>query len=822
MIQLLKNLLNSYRREAGKNTRLNKIEKAIVVCVVIGLASLIPIIQTYGKLTIGYDAFIPPVPENSFDMTYQWIDIDNGTYIGNNHVAWIGGLLFLKQVTGDIYRAAFLFQFLIFFLSGIGIYAIYNVFNKKNTIYGLLPAVFFILSPHLLDHMPYYQGTVGIVWSTYFIIKFLKYKNFTFIDVPLLSISLGIITDLPNPKYHFLLFILFIVAILIGLIIKLLDIRAIVRNLKYFILILLCTAYISVPLIHFGYSFFQTNDITINTRAGYEEFGQTLDYNVANLYKMITLFHITPAISYYYESNLQTLFLFVYYVIPFIIFGFSMFILPKLDLEKRKIAILYLILGLFFIFFSKSSNPPFGFVYEWILSSSQFFAFMRTTAGLVIYAAVFYSLIFGIVFQYLAENVKVKRYVLSLACAIILIAGFPVWSGSYFKMGSTDAGPTHGLRLPSDYFHAGAFERELSLDGKIDIYPYAQGYQGNKWGPWNYYGYIIYPWIFDKPIIAFNKTTPSGKITSFTNTRYFVHDKTIGQDNNRDFGMNKKGSRIFSSKTLDIYRKGDTQTLPHFYTPKTVRVAKDVEASIKKRGLSSDVAFYQSKDIAYSSKLQSINFTQPLIEYKKINPTKYRIRLHQAKGIFQLIFSENFHPDWKMYFGNNFPSNKLLDQHTWNKQKKLYFVDRMNESDQSSREEVTEMIASGSISTIGNTPNDPIQFISKKFLNTIQNDNLPSGHFYETFIKNELTSGFQHAKVNTFANAWIIDTDTLCKQISCIKNKNGTYDMELILEFWPQKLKNMTYVISIGTASMLLFAYLVNIIYRYLFRAKEA
>ena len=27
----------------------------------------------------------------------------------------------------------------------------------------------------------------------------------------------------------------------------------------------------------------------------------------------------------------------------------------------------------------------------------------------------------------------------------------------------------------------------------------------------------------------------------------------------------------------------------------------------------------------------------------------------------------------KMYFGNNFPSNKLLDQHTWDKQKKLYF-----------------------------------------------------------------------------------------------------------------------------------------------------
>src|SRR3989344_6655567 len=126
MIQRLKNFFYSYQGNSVKNRVLNNIGKITIVCIVIGLASLIPIIQTYGKLTIGYDAFIPLVPENSLGLIYQWTDADNGVYIGNNHVVWIGGLFFLKQITGDIYRAAFLFQFLIFFLSGMGIYAIYN------------------------------------------------------------------------------------------------------------------------------------------------------------------------------------------------------------------------------------------------------------------------------------------------------------------------------------------------------------------------------------------------------------------------------------------------------------------------------------------------------------------------------------------------------------------------------------------------------------------------------------------------------------------------------------------------------------------------
>ena len=117
------------------------------------------------------------------------------------------------------------------------------------------------------------------------------------------------------------------------------------------------------------------------------------------------------------------------------------------------------------------------------------------------------------------------------------------------------------------------------------------------------------------------------------------------------------------------------------------------------------------------------------------------------------------------------------------------------------------MIEQGIISTIGeDTQHKGIGFISKQFLKTIQNDNLPSGTFYETFGKTPAKSNVKHYKVNGFANSWIIDTASLCKnaQMKCIQNPDGTYDFELILESWPQQLKNMMYVVSIGTAGMLI------------------
>ena len=205
-----------------------------IVLIILIIISLIPILPMYGKINIGHDTFIPLVPENSYKMSYQWLDRDNGVYFFNNYFVWISFFTVSKIVNLTIYQAAFVFQFLIFLLSGLGIYRIFNLFNKKSPLWGLIPAVFFIYSPHNLDHLLYYQSIVGIIWFIYFLLKFILTRKLTFFDCVWISLSLGVMTDLPNPKYHFLLFLFFTVSIFFALILRLISFRNLFANLKYF------------------------------------------------------------------------------------------------------------------------------------------------------------------------------------------------------------------------------------------------------------------------------------------------------------------------------------------------------------------------------------------------------------------------------------------------------------------------------------------------------------------------------------------------------------------------------------------------------------
>jgi hypothetical protein len=43
--------------------------------------------------------------------------------------------------------------------------------------------------------------------------------------------------------------------------------------------------------------------------------------------------------------------------------------------------------------------------------------------------------------------------------------------------------------------------------------------------------------------------------------------------------------------------------------------------------------------------------------------------------------------------------------------------------------------------------------------------------------------------VNGYANSWDIDPTAICQNNpKCTKNADGSYDMELVIEFWPQRL----------------------------------
>ena len=67
-----------------------------------------------------------------------------------------------------------------------------------------------------------------------------------------------------------------------------------------------------------------------------------------------------------------------------------------------------------------------------------------------------------------------------------------------------------------------------------------------------------------------------------------------------------------------------------------------------------------------------------------------------------------------------------------------------------------------------------------------------------------------HFKLNGFENGWYVDIDTLCKEQNlCTTNVDGSYDLELIAEFTPQRWFYVGLIIS-GATLLGCIGYLVR------------
>lgn len=164
----------------------------------------------------------------------------------------------------------------------------------------------------------------------------------------------------------------------------------------------------------------------------------------------------------------------------------------------------------------------------------------------------------------------------------------------------------------------------------------------------------------------------------------------------------------------------------------------------------------------------------PMVEFKKVDPTKYRVKIHNIQNNFSLVFSQSFDKDWKVYREDSQVSPALDSSN--------YKIIPGNEADQASHEELTDYINKGWVSDVGK--ND---FVSKNYQGTIQNDNLPNGKIWDTWFKTPLPEN-SHQLVNGYANSWIIDPANICPKTPC--------DIDLIVEFWPQRLSYLGFIIS--------------------------
>jgi hypothetical protein len=76
------------------------------------------------------------------------------------------------------------------------------------------------------------------------------------------------------------------------------------------------------------------------------------------------------------------------------------------------------------------------------------------------------------------------------------------------------------------------------------------------------------------------------------------------------------------------------------------------------------------------------------------------------------------------------------------------------------------------------------------------------------FVKPDKIEDEYHYKLDDFLNAWYIDVPKYCEQEKlCKKNEDGTYDIEMVIEFFPQRWFYLGLLIS-GTTLLGCLGYL--------------
>ena len=649
--------------------------------------------------------------------------------------------------------------------------------------------------------------------------------------------------------YFFMFFIFIVVFFLFQLIFTKNIIKLLKSTFLYVFLVIIINLYWLLP---FANSiFFQHGQETI----------LPANSGVSVLNSLTPFSEMLNALSLYYYGSLQNrlhfgVFLDILLITLVIIIIYFLFFKKNRSLKERpeehKITLLILAIFLVSIFFATGPNAPFGNQFLWLFNNIPLFQGFRTFMRFNIVIFICYIAFLALLFD---RNKNKKKTEIFLITFLILLILYFSQHLIYLKDNKI-----YPVQLPDPYYELLLNVNKLDSNS-IDT-PFFTYNQEYTWGQtslishlferyflYGYIGYIKAGSINHDLIIFYNSL-----YNKHFNNQYFYNLNAIANIKNiiihKDKIFNDKkvsdilplGSvkNIFSNKLVKLINDNDnffhfvitpSYYLPHFYTPESIILSS--ENINKLSDIISDpnykfrsAIYFQDQNKDKQPAYERLNIltpiSSPILEFKKINPTKYRVIVHNARGEFPLVFSESFNDGWKSYlvdYKKEFVNLNEAD----------YRILDGNEDDQAEVNELKEFINKDYISTLGNLEEKNIKhvkwednkevfgyneaykidFISKNFQDTIQNDNLIKGNFYETWLQKPIADNNNHLIVNGYANSWTINPKELClNNVKCVKNEDGSYDMELVIEFWPQRLFYLGLGIS-GTTLLLCLGYLI-------------
>jgi hypothetical protein len=772
-----------------------------VFLLIILLVIALPILHGTGGLYIGGDWMIPFYSESLDKYLHQWIELENGVYFSVNYFQ----LYFLYKVfdfiTSDIYLKGILLLFAIRVIAATGIYKsiklIYaNEFDFKTT----LIIAFYLLSPAYYNGHVYWLIYAFIPWFFYFIVKIIKNRAITYLDIIFINIIIfWSSADLPNPKYLFhYIFILFI-SLVVAFVSRKINFDFFLKNKFKIILALSLSTYLIIPLITFVLNYDPVNYGGVGIKKGYsnEASASLPDHGSTTANKMFRLFNDGMAMDKdlkkgYLSNPLVTL------------ANYSFIFLITLYFLRNGIKTfhdcLLISLTITYLFFAIGPNPPFGFLYEYFITSFPLLAFLRTTAGAVFYLSLFYSLLLFAALKYFNN-----KYLDLLFLGFLLISAYPMINGGYYQNWSC-CNPRvdkkeYGLKIPEPYFKMKSILDSIKLDAKVFTPNSNMTYIKTKWG---FFGpSALYSFNYNKNFIGTDNIYSD---LSKHNVGYIFMDKSL--IGGKQYPINKKELRfIAQNEFIKFFGVKIGEFLPRVYAPSQLILTNNSPSY----PLPISSAVLAPEDLTPDLSLKN----NPTIEYKKISPTKYRIIFHKVRGDFIFVLSEKHHRLWKASI-SNYPE-EITTYPNINGIMKKYKIFHNNENEQATLEELTTYLSKGWVTTLGYgmekkithysyygtkknldfTETYTIDFISKNHHGTIQNNNLKDVGMFETKRLPEGT--VTHIISNIYANGWIVNKQKIEQNFPdlIVNNGDDSFDMSFVVEFSPQRIYYYSVIVSL-------------------------
>ena len=370
-------------------------------------------------------------------------------------------------------------------------------------------------------------------------------------------------------------------------------------------------------------------------------------------------------------------FLFLSWLIPIIV------IYGLFKLKHGQIKRFFTLSLISLLFLVKGVSPPFGSVFLWFFTHITFLQVYRNPLEKIgMLLPIVYAPLFSVGLLYLLSkirNSRVRKISLIVAILCLSISNWPFFTGAMVTFEKRDIRVT----VPSSFQNA---NKAVPTGGHIFFsLPQMGGGSGRYKWPYGYAGVESSEYLFNYPTIVKFYDAPSffaqlligssqGKMESnlvglaqifSADVIVFRKDTDLLAFGDHSDTLNRSErminqsnlTKIFDSPEVSLWTLPKEKIVPVIYVPKSIRFGDSPAELIS---LIEDSKFNPQDEVFLCintekcipnyelSKLQQtwIEAVPDKIEFEKILPTRYDIKVVNSRGKFLLVFNNTYHPGW--------------------------------------------------------------------------------------------------------------------------------------------------------------------------------